>query len=423
MAERPNGDSYKTELVPYVTIPANPPTLSEIAEVLQNGMQPLFQQLNVDIASCPRLTTAPYNLAGVGLGGNTSIIEYLHRNDNAPWNHITWDIREILTTSCRDSFVIGSSYAAKPHMPHYGHLIMNATYRAPMDLKNESRLIFTERRNGQTTIEKLTDPNQMIAIQGNMFVSEGRAGRVIRVRAKGRKFINTDIITSMQMILYERYRRCENKYVESDMVAVGTIVNTEPRLWAQEQRYNVLIMNATYRAPMDLKNESRLIFAERRNGQTTIEKLTDPNQMKATQGIMFVSEGRAGLVIRVRAKGRKTINTDIITSMQTILYERYKRNENKVVDGVLKMKYGSVACNLMWDDYQEPVLPFYEFIKRQQCPEIYLESDMVAVGTIINYEPKLWTQEQRYDVVGYLSRLCRTQKIIVLEVIILYYLP
>ena len=90
---------------------------------------------------------------------------------------------------------------------------MNATYRAPMDLKNESRLIFTERRNGQTTIEKLTDPNQMIAIQGNMFVSEGRAGRVIRVRAKGRKFINTDIITSMQMILYERYRRCENKYV------------------------------------------------------------------------------------------------------------------------------------------------------------------------------------------------------------------
>ena len=34
--------------------------------VLQNGMQLLFQQLNVDIASCPRLTIAPYNLAGVG---------------------------------------------------------------------------------------------------------------------------------------------------------------------------------------------------------------------------------------------------------------------------------------------------------------------------------------------------------------------
>ncbi|XP_018346838.1 PREDICTED: uncharacterized protein LOC108751248 [Trachymyrmex septentrionalis] len=123
-------------------------------------------------------------------------------------------------------------------------------------------------------------------------------------------------------------------------------------------------MNATYRAPMDLKNESRLIFAERRNEQTTIEKLTDPNKMIATQGNMFVSEA---------------------------------------LGGVLKMKYGSVACNLMWDDYQEPLLPFYEFIRRQQCTEIHLESDMVAVGTIVNTEPRLWAQEQRYNVVSYSS--------------------
>ncbi|KYN31368.1 hypothetical protein ALC56_14249, partial [Trachymyrmex septentrionalis] len=115
-------------------------------------------------------------------------------------------------------------------------------------------------------------------------------------------------------------------------------------------------VNATYRAPMDLRNESRLVFAERPNGQTTIEKLTDPNQMKATHKCtLFVSEG-----------------------------------------GVLKMKYGSVACNLMWDDYQEPMLPFDDFIRGQQCSEIYLESDMIAVGAIMNDKPELLTQEQRY---------------------------
>ena len=78
----------------------------------------------------------------------------------------------------------------------------------------------------------------------------------------------------------------------------------------------------------------------------------------------------------------------------------------KALGGVLKMKYGSVACNLMWDDYQGPVLPFDEFIRRQRCTEIHLESDMVAVGTIISHEPLLWGQEQRYGVVSYLSRLC-----------------
>ena len=34
--------------------------------VLQNEMQSLFHDVKVDIASCPYLTAAPYNLAGVG---------------------------------------------------------------------------------------------------------------------------------------------------------------------------------------------------------------------------------------------------------------------------------------------------------------------------------------------------------------------
>jgi len=68
----------------------------------------------------------------------------------------------------------------------------------------------------------------------------------------------------------------------------------------------------------------------------------------------------------------------------------------KGLGGVLKMKYGSVACNLMCDDYQGPLLPFSEFIRRQRCTEIHLGSDMIAVGTIINSEPELWTQEQRF---------------------------
>ena len=35
--------------------------------VLQNGMQPLFHDVKVDIGRCPYLTTTPYNLGGVGI--------------------------------------------------------------------------------------------------------------------------------------------------------------------------------------------------------------------------------------------------------------------------------------------------------------------------------------------------------------------
>ena len=78
----------------------------------------------------------------------------------------------------------------------------------------------------------------------------------------------------------------------------------------------------------------------------------------------------------------------------------------KALGGVLKMANGSVACNLMWDDYEEPLESFGDIIRRQQCSEIHLESDMIAVGTIINDKPVLIPQEQRYGVVSYLSQLC-----------------
>ncbi|KYQ53212.1 hypothetical protein ALC60_07640 [Trachymyrmex zeteki] len=124
MAERPNGDCYTTDDLPYIRIPLSAPIISEIAEVLQNGMQPLFHEVNVDVASCPCLTGAPYNLAGVGLCGNTSVMKYRRfiTENLEERNHTTRNIRDILTTSCHDSFIIGSTYATKPSMPYYGHV-------------------------------------------------------------------------------------------------------------------------------------------------------------------------------------------------------------------------------------------------------------------------------------------------------------
>ena len=74
----------------------------------------------------------------------------------------------------------------------------------------------------------------------------------------------------------------------------------------------------------------------------------------------------------------------------------------KALGGVLKMTNGSVACNLMWDDYEEPLESFGDIIRSQQCAEIHLESDMIAVGIITNDMPQL-SEEQRYGVVSYLS--------------------
>ncbi|XP_018393423.1 PREDICTED: ester hydrolase C11orf54 homolog [Cyphomyrmex costatus] len=282
MAEMLNGDSFTTDELPYEMYELEPPTLSEIAAVLQNGMEPLFDFLKVDVASCPCLTREPYNLVGVGLCGNTAIVEFPGSTENIPWNERTRDIKSVLSASCQDSFIIGSSYATKPQMPYFGHLIMNAKYRAPENFTNASRIIFTRTDNGQRRIETLIHPNQM-----------------------------------------------------------------------------------TY----------------------------------ANHGSFFLSEGRTGNVIRMRARGRRMTNMDIITLMQKILSEYTGRNTTEFFGGVLRMRYGQVACNVMCDEYPGRILSFNNFFLQQQCIEITLESDLIAVGVIFNNIPlPLADQEQRYGI-------------------------
>ncbi|XP_018393424.1 PREDICTED: ester hydrolase C11orf54 homolog [Cyphomyrmex costatus] len=287
MARMLNGNSYTIPRKErcYKERSMKTPTLSEIAEVLQNGMQPLFHRLKVDVTSCPCLTKEPYNLAGVGLCGNTAIIELGEKptENVSDWKDRTCDIKSVLKTNCSDSFVIGSSYATKPHMPYYGHLIMNATYRAPESFTNASRIVFIETGNGQRRIETVTDPNQLTCTHNGCF---------------------------------------------------------------------------------------------------------------------FVSEGRPGNVVRVRAKGRKMINTDIITSMQTVLYESFGKDSTETValGGVLRMRYGQVACNVMLDEYPDEKLQFVNFYFQQQYSKINLESDMIAVGVIFDDLPILISDEEHYGI-------------------------
>ncbi|KYQ53211.1 hypothetical protein ALC60_07639 [Trachymyrmex zeteki] len=180
---------------------------------------------------------------------------------------------------------------------------MNAMYRASNDIRNESRIIFANRA----------------------------LGGVLRIR-NGRVACNVmcDEYQEPMPLFYDfiEGQQCPEIDLKSDMIAVGAIINDKPELLPREQRYGLLIMNATYRAPNDIRNESRIIFANR--------------------------------------------------------------------GGVLRMRNGRVACNVMWDEYEEPMPPFYDFVKQLQCPEIDLESDMVAVGTILNDKPELLPQEQRY---------------------------
>lgn len=82
---------------------------------------------------------------------------------------------------------------------------MNATFAPPEQINNASRIIFARGTTGPGRIETIKKPDQMIySATGNFFMSEGRAGRVLEVRAKKRKY-SGNIITVIENALNSYY--------------------------------------------------------------------------------------------------------------------------------------------------------------------------------------------------------------------------
>ncbi|XP_011695700.1 PREDICTED: uncharacterized protein LOC105454640 [Wasmannia auropunctata] len=191
-----------------------------------------FREVKVDIAACPCLTRQPYNLAGVGINGNSSLMEIggpenvVSHND---YGILTWKVQELLSSAYFDSFIFGNGYAAKPYMLYNGHLIVNAMYRAPSNFTNASRIVFADASNRQRRIEMLTDPDQMLcSYMGSFFISDGRPGLVLRVRAKGQTSIDRfDIITIMQNSLYEHFGANKMRPIASEEFIGDTTSETE----------------------------------------------------------------------------------------------------------------------------------------------------------------------------------------------------
>lgn len=99
---------------------------------------------------------------------------------------------------------------------------MNAMYRAPAYITNKSYIVFADKSRGYNRIKTLTKLNQMMcSVMGNFFVSEGRQGDVLRVRAKSTKFPRFSIIRIMQSVLHNHFRlekKCDVGNKQSSLV-------------------------------------------------------------------------------------------------------------------------------------------------------------------------------------------------------------
>ncbi|XP_044015377.1 ester hydrolase C11orf54 homolog isoform X2 [Aphidius gifuensis] len=186
------------------------PTLQEIKNVVTPALSENFSEVTVDIVDCPDLTKEPFNLAASGLDGSKKIFEIGGPSFLLPLvqRNKIYDIKMLLNKlnyhdNDKNAFVIGAGAGPWPKFNRNCEMMMNI-FMTPNDMKNETRIAWVG-ENNKCILENNMNNDTRFALLANLYLSEGKPGKVMKVYAKKRTG-NLDFIATMQRALSTHYK-------------------------------------------------------------------------------------------------------------------------------------------------------------------------------------------------------------------------
>ncbi|XP_011297234.1 ester hydrolase C11orf54 homolog [Fopius arisanus] len=186
------------------------PSLQEIKNVLSPALAENFSEVSIEVVDCPDLTQQPFTLAAAGLGGSKTILEVGGPSFLLPsvQRDKVYELKSILNRINngkmeKKGFVIGAGAGPWPRLSRNCEMMMNVIV-SPTDLKNETRLSWVG-PNEKCILEESLENDLRFALLANLYLSEGKPGKVLKVHAKKRTG-NLDFIATMQKALESHYK-------------------------------------------------------------------------------------------------------------------------------------------------------------------------------------------------------------------------
>lgn len=176
--------------------------------VLQNALVKNFDFVSVEVVDSPNLTEGPFYLASAGIGGDPLIIEYGNDDyliplvDRSKVYDLIPTIRQIPSYKDKDFFACGAGAGPFDWIQQCCEGIYNIKVNQNGSVDNENHVVRTT-SNG---IQVLKVPNNetRAALLGNIFLTEGNAGKVLKVVSRNRTG-DENFISSMRKGLTEYY--------------------------------------------------------------------------------------------------------------------------------------------------------------------------------------------------------------------------
>jgi len=199
--------------VEFKNIP--PPCLDEIRMVLEAGLKKNYEEAAVEIVDCPDLTQEPFKLAAKGICGGTALadvggVPYLCPGP-AQWRERVYNLDHTASqVETPGGLIIGAGAASKHDVGVNAELIMNIrTSGGEEERKNETHVARVDPADEKKALLLHYEKDLKSAdftLLGNLFISKGEGGKVLKVTAKKRIGNEGSIVTCMRKTLEEGFK-------------------------------------------------------------------------------------------------------------------------------------------------------------------------------------------------------------------------
>lgn len=168
-----------------------PPSLQELATVLQPALTSNYNASSITVSPCPDLRQAPYHLASPGLSGRECIADIGGQPNLFPdprldrrWSMVS--CARAMGMSQSGGMIIGAGAGPWFHLGTNSELAPNFAWEGAFeDVRNQTWYTKVEKESGKARCERSGSTD--CALMMNLYGSDGQPGNVLKVSARGRK--------------------------------------------------------------------------------------------------------------------------------------------------------------------------------------------------------------------------------------------
>ncbi|KAE8378675.1 hypothetical protein BDV26DRAFT_187152 [Aspergillus bertholletiae] len=175
--------------LPIKKLPLDPPPLTELSQVIGEGLSKGFGHVVANVVPCPDLRQSPFYLAGEGLCGNERIADIggppnLRPTPRLDKKYSLPTIMSMIEMQQR-AFVLGAAGGPFHVIGQNSELMPNLARSNDGEWQNKTHYA-TVNDKGQCHLDQVPNDSKEFGLMANLFASDGLPGDVIHIRAKQR---------------------------------------------------------------------------------------------------------------------------------------------------------------------------------------------------------------------------------------------